>query len=146
MEKNIALRAKCTGTKTPLRFPTGILGFEELSQYTLEHKGEGPVWELCQAQDGPRFILFEADAVADRYCPALPRDALKSLGAEGPGELFFFAVAVVPDDIALTTVNLRSPIAVNFEAGLAAQVVLESAGYPMRHPVFPGEGGGPRCS
>jgi len=139
--------AALMGTNLSLHFTQGLLGFEEITQYTLQHKGDGPVWELKEAADGnPGFVLFEANAVADRYAPALPRDALASLQANDPAELSFFAVAVVPADIAATTVNLRSPIVVNFKAALAAQVVLENTGYPMRHPVFPVEGGCNTCS
>ncbi|MPM27920.1 Flagellar assembly factor FliW [bioreactor metagenome] len=147
MENSKKTDAKSTGTSLPLQFTQGLLGFEEISQYTLQHKGDSPVWELTASSGvSPRFVLFEAAAVADRYAPTLPKEALVILQAESEEELSFFAVAVVPDDISKTTVNLRSPIVMNIKAGLAAQIVLESTGYPMRHPVFPTEGGGYKCS
>jgi flagellar assembly factor FliW len=147
MENSKKMGEAGIGTDLPLHFSQGLLGFEEISQYTLRQKGDGPVWELKVVPDGnPRFVLFEAGSVADRYVPALPRDVLALLGTNNPEDLSFFAVAVVPADIAGTTVNLRSPIVVNFKAGLAAQVVLESTGYPMRHPVFPVKGGCHTCS
>ena len=144
MKKTVISEVECATAGTRLCFPQGILGFEDVTQYMLRRKELGPVWEL-RPEKGchPRFLLFEADSVADCYCPALPQSALKLLRAADPCELAFFAVAVVPADIAETTVNLRSPIAVNLGAGLAAQVVLEDTGYPMRHPVFPGERGRP---
>ena len=114
MENNKKTEATSAGTNLPRQFTQGLLGFEETLQYTLQHKGDGPVWELtASAGTGPRFVLFEAAAVADRYAPALPKEALTSLRAKDLAELSFFAVAVVPADIAATTVNLRSPIVVN---------------------------------
>jgi len=124
-----------------IKFPMGILGFEEIQEYILRQNGHGPVWELSSAAGGyPRFVLFAAESVADSYCPKLAGEVLDSLQTKSRKELSFFVIAVVPENIARTTVNLRSPIVVNFRAGLAAQVVLENAGYPMRHPIFPAEG------
>ncbi|MPN55937.1 Flagellar assembly factor FliW [bioreactor metagenome] len=62
------------------------------------------------------------------------------LGAISREELTYYAIAVISDDIGKTTVNLRSPVAVSFSAGLAAQVVLEND-YPMRYPIFKEDGG-----
>jgi len=124
-----------------LRFPLGILGFEDVNEYVLQSRGESPVWELCAAdKDYPRFIVFAAESIAAGYRPELSRETMARLGAISGEELTYFAVAVISKDIGKTTVNLRSPVAVNFSAGLAAQVVLEND-YPMRYPIFKEDGG-----
>lgn len=120
-----------------IRFPKGLLGFEDVTAYTLRRPDSGPVWELRpQKGDYPQFVLFEAASVADGYAPELPKDVLGTLAVEDCRELSYFAIAVVPADVSKTTVNLRSPVAVNFKEGLAVQAVLEGGGYPMRHPIF----------
>lgn len=125
-----------------IRFPMGILGFEDVGEYTVRRHGEGPVFELRAAgRDYPGFILFEAESIEKGYRPALPDELLKALEAPDEGELCFFVIAVVPKDVGETTVNLKSPLAVNFRAGLAAQTVLDGTDYSLRHRIFSKNGG-----
>ena len=124
-----------------LRFPSGLLGFEDVKEYILQKQDKSLVWELYP--DGgnyPKFILFAAESVVSDYSPELPKETMSSLQARGREDLSFFVIAVVSGDIKQTTVNLRSPVAVNYRAGLAAQVIMENAEYPMRHLIFAADG------
>lgn len=130
-----------TNRLVPVEFVSALLGFEDVRRFTLRSFEAGPVWELRPERGGyPQFILFKADGVLSDYSPALPAAVIGSLGARDARELDCFVVAVVPEDIAKTTVNLLSPVVVNLKTGLAAQVVLEDRAYPLRHPVFGGRG------
>lgn len=141
MVKKESVRPMDAEQSYELRFPVGILGFEDITAYVLRQRGRGPVWELSPLEgEYPRFVIFAAESVVERYCPQIPQTALAQLEAKNPAELSFFAIAVVPQDISQTTINLRSPLAVNFQTGLAAQIVLETSAYPMRHPIFSEKG------
>ena len=138
MSKDLRKMRRESGEESRLlRFPDGLLGFEDVKEYVLQRQGNSPVWELYPAErDYPRFILFAADNVVTDYRPEISRETIIGLQVQGRDELTFFVIAVVSGDIKRTTVNLRSPIAVNYRAGLAAQVITENAEYPMRHPIF----------
>jgi len=56
--------------------------------------------------------------------------------------LNFFVVTVVPENIKDMTVNLKSPVVINFDKKIGAQVILENKEYTVRTRVFPDEGTG----
>ncbi|MDE7288773.1 MAG: flagellar assembly protein FliW, partial [Oscillospiraceae bacterium] len=51
----------------------------------------------------------------------------------------YLSLAVVPEEYKNTTVNLKSPIMINVEKMLAAQVIA-SEDYPIKFPIFKKEG------
>jgi flagellar assembly factor FliW len=131
-----------------IRFPRGVYAFEEVTDFVLlQPDGDSPILRLqAVGREDPRFILFDPFAVAPDYRLSAPADILKLLKAESDRDLRFFAVAVVPADIRNTTINLKSPVAVNFDARLGAQFILDSCDYPIRYPIFArGKTEGKRC-
>ena len=50
-------------------------------------------------------------------------------------ELCYYALCVVREPVADSTVNLRCPIVVNDQTRQALQVILDSRDYGMRHPL-----------
>ncbi|MDL2252737.1 flagellar assembly protein FliW [Ruminococcaceae bacterium OttesenSCG-928-I18] len=119
-----------------LTFRSPIYGYEELSQYallTFETTGDGISW--LQSVDDPEicFILLDPEEVGLPYHPSLPSEVTELLGGEE--SIVFRLIAVVPENFHDTTVNLKSPIVINTEKRLAAQVILDED-QPIRMRLF----------
>ena len=93
--------------------------------------GEGVAW--LQSLDDPAlcFVLVNPQAVQPLYQPEYP-DGLDKLVGEGDVECWL--IAVIREEFTKSTVNLKSPVVINWETGLGAQVLLDGD-YPVRHPL-----------
>ena len=118
-----------------LSFPRPIYGFEEYRGYAVLHDpemGEEIAW--LQSLDEPDlcFVLISSRAVATPYAPQPPDEVEEAIGA---GEYECWLIAVIQEDISKSTINLKSPVFINWRTGLGAQVILEGD-YPVRHPLI----------
>ncbi len=119
-----------------LTFPSPIYGYEDLSRYALlsyESMGDGISWLQSVERPEVCFVLLDPDEIGLSYNPELPADMVALLGGEGG--VAFRLIAVVPEDFQDTTVNLKSPIVINTQNRLAAQVILEEE-QPIRMRLF----------
>lgn len=120
------------------RLPQGLLGFEQTNQYALLVQKEDDVslkwFQAIDSADGPCFVVFAPDEVVNGYDPVLEASDLRALGC-ALSDLDFLLIAVVPDDVSKTTVNLKSPIAINRRTNTAYQVILANPDYPIRFPL-----------
>ena len=120
-----------------IHFTSGILGFEDTTEYVLLQKKDNPVLQLQSISgETPRFIVFKPESIVKGYRPEIPASVLECIKAGSAEQISIFVIAVVPDNIKDMTVNLKSPVIVNNKERLAVQVVLDSADYSMRHHVF----------
>jgi flagellar assembly factor FliW len=79
--------------------------------------------------------LFDPDEILVEYNPQVEPGDLRALGCRRISDLKFYVIAVVPEDFTKTTVNLKSPIAVNPDTNVAMQVILSNVDYPIRFPL-----------
>lgn len=120
-----------------VHFPNGILAFEEATEFALiEKDGYRQKWLQSVRGKDPRFIVLDPDDIIEGYHPVLPAQVLSSLKFSGGQTPSLFVIAVIPENIKDMTINLKSPIVVNFTEHLAAQVILDSGNYPVRYHVF----------
>lgn len=125
-----------------LEFRAPILGFEQLKRFVLLSDDEaGPDLMWLQSIDDPdvAFVLIDpASIVGLVYVPEVSREVSYLL--ELDEEPAVRVIAVVPDDFKKATVNLKSPVIINQNKKLAAQIILD-ADYPIRMRLFDeGEG------
>lgn len=122
-----------------LTFPQGLFAFEDQREFVLiSPLGEDafPMWLQSVQGKSPCFIVFDPTALVPDYIPVLSQEA-KGILKAGEGEaLQWLAIAVVPEDCRDTAINLKSPIAVNRNKKLAAQVIQEGD-LPLRFPIYP---------
>lgn len=124
-----------------LDFRSPIFGFDSLRKYVLlsdDQTGAGLMWLQSVEQPDTCFILLDPDEIGLDYKPALPEDTVKLLEIEKPAAIRL--IAVVPAEFRQTTVNLKSPIVINTDKQVAAQVILEDD-YPIRMQLFSSEEG-----
>ncbi len=122
-----------------IRFPEGLYGFPHVTRYVIlrQDDEDSPVLWLQSVEDTfPSFVIMDAESIVDEYKVSLPKKVLETLETNRGGKLQYFVIAVIPKDIKDMTVNMKSPIVVNFEGKVALQVILEDSAYQIRHRVF----------
>ncbi|MEA4831974.1 MAG: flagellar assembly protein FliW [Oscillospiraceae bacterium] len=124
-----------------ISFPKGVYAFEESKSFVIINSGNKSGFMQLQSieNENPRFIILPAENIIKDYNPDIPEDMIKILKADTADDLCFFVIAVIPSNVKASTVNLRSPIAVNFKERLGAQVILENGEYPVRFKLFENE-------
>lgn len=119
-----------------LQFPNGLFGFEEEKRFLLLPFAGGAGTLLCfqsVVTPGLAFVAMNPFCLKDDYAPVLQPQELKALGVERSEDLSYYTLCVVRDPVSESTVNLKCPVAVNEDTHQAAQVILETGGYEMRH-------------
>lgn len=120
------------------RMPDGLFGFDGIHRYALITAQEDDVtlmWYQAVDTAAPCFVVFDPFQVVDGYRPELEPSDLRALGCRDAGELSYLVIAVVPEDVAKTTVNLKSPIVINNRDRVARQVILSNQDYPIKFPL-----------
>lgn len=121
-------------------FPNGIVGFPELTDFTLIHdeeKGIGAIHWLQSIQE-PAFAMPVMDPllVCEDYNPDVDDELLRPLGKLIPEETLVLVTVTVPSDITKMTVNLRGPIVINAAEKKATQVIVEGEKYMVKFPIY----------
>ena len=116
-------------------FTQPIFGFEEYTKYAILQDveiGDHIAWLQSLQNSELCFILIDPSGLSDIFNPVLPQGSVRLLGE---GDCFCWVIAVITENLSESTVNLKSPIFMNAETRLAAQIMLD-ADYPVRHPIM----------
>ena len=133
--------------KDLIRFPIGMIGFEEEQEFLLlPFEGSGGGMLCLQSVKTPAlaFVVLDPFALKPNYEPELEQAELKQFGVEEAGELGFYVLCAVKKPVSASTVNLKCPLVIHPETREARQVIMER--YEMRHPLAEfsrGEGAAP---
>jgi flagellar assembly factor FliW len=116
-----------------ISFPKGVYAFSDVKEFVIlnQDADNGIVQLQAVKEESPRFIMFDPFMYIKGYDPDISENDLKSMKAASSKELNIFVIAVVPEDISKITVNLKSPILINFKANIGMQCILEG-NYPTR--------------
>lgn len=126
------------GEEERLSFPDGLFGFEDEKEFLLlPFEGSGGTLLCFQSTATPAlaFVAVNPFSYKPDYAPELAFLELERLGVSDSRELCYYALCVVREPVADSTVNLRCPIVVNDQTRQALQVILDSRDYGMRHPL-----------
>lgn len=130
-----------------LHFENGVFGFSGEKRFLLLPfaGSEGALLCLQSVQTLElAFVVMDPFALKPDYAPILRPEELGALGVELSQELCFYVMCVVREPVAESTLNLKCPVVVNGDTRQAAQVILDSGDYQMRHRLSefgPKEGG-----
>ncbi|MDR3301983.1 MAG: flagellar assembly protein FliW [Spirochaetaceae bacterium] len=122
--------------KQKLRFPSGLLGFENYKDFALLD-GEKPPFFWLQSLDsvGTAFVLVDPFLFRPDYEMDINDEELTEIGVSSPQDALFFAVLTIPQDGGPMTANLQGPIIINRDARLAKQIVLGDPRWMTKHDV-----------
>lgn len=121
-----------------IQFPDGIYAFESSKRFVvLDTRAESGVMQLqCADAQNPRFVILDPFMLMDGYSPKVSEETMQKLKASSLEELSFFVIAVIPENIREATVNMKSPVIINFKERIGMQVILDNREYPVRFPLF----------
>ena len=123
-----------------IHFPKGIIGFPDLTDFTLVHdeeKGTDSIHWLQSLQE-PAFAMPVMDPLIVRpdYNPEVDDELLKVIGEIVPDELLVLVTVTVPKDLTKMSVNLKGPLVINAAQKKAVQIIVEDEGYPVKFPIY----------
>ena len=123
-----------------IHFPSGIIGFPELTDFALVHdeeKGVGSIHWLQSLQE-PAFAMPVMDPllVQPEYNPEVDDELLKPIGELVPEEMLVMVTVTVPSDLTKMSVNLRGPIVINAAEEEACQVIVDGEEYAVKFPIY----------
>lgn len=120
-----------------VQIPAGLLGFEQIKNYLLiAHPAEEPFRRL-RVKDNPAlaFIVIEPGFVMPDYKPDIPQSDVDFLKLASPADALLYNIVTLHGP-GSATVNLKGPIVINRQTGVAKQVVLTNATqYSVQHPL-----------
>jgi flagellar assembly factor FliW len=126
-----------------IKFVEPIFGFEEYDEFVLLSEsefGEGILWLQSLEEPDLCFIITDPRLTYPDYHPELTPGVKEKLSSKGIKDPVFWTIAVLREEFANSTINLKSPVLIDSETRYAAQVILEED-YPIRAPLMPQEGG-----
>ena len=123
-----------------IHFPSGIIGFPEMTDFALVHdeeKGVGAIHWLQSVQE-PAFAMPVMDPLLVRpdYNPEVDDELLRSIGELIPDEMLVLVTVTVPGDLTKMSVNLRGPIIINAAEKKACQVIIDGEDYAVKYPIY----------
>lgn len=124
-----------------ITFPNGIIGFPELTRFTLIHDeekgiGAGIRWLQSLEELGFAMPVMDPLVVKDNYNPEVNDELLEPAGNVTPDNMLVLVTVTVPADITQMTVNLRGPIIINADEKKACQIIVDGEDYPVKYPIY----------
>ena len=126
-----------TETASDLRFPCGLLGFEQVKNYKLHAFSDlHPfLWLEGQSGNGLCFLVVPPSYVVEFYHIELSDEDVGFLNLSDPDDAVVLNIATFHPDGSIT-VNLKGPIVYNRHALIARQVVPKNAAaLSIKHPL-----------
>jgi flagellar assembly factor FliW len=131
-----AVAKKISSTdKTLLRFPDGLLGFENLKKFCLVGRPqEAPfLWLEVQDESGIAFLVCPPDRITADYRPDIAAADVELLGLKSPREALLLCIVTLRGN-GQPTINLKGPIVINAGTRVGKQVVpLNASEYSTQH-------------
>lgn len=123
-----------------ITFPAGIIGFPDLTEFTLIHdeeKGPGAIHWLQSMQE-PAFAMPVMDPllVSPEYNPQVDDEILKPIGEIDLEQLLVLVTVSVPSDLTKMSVNLKGPIVINAVTKAAVQIIIDGDEYAVKFPIY----------
>lgn len=123
-----------------IKFPSGMLGFEDLTEYVLVPVPNNPAFTWLQAVREPAvaFLMVDPFLFFQGYEVELKSRHEETLQVDGPDQVAVYAVVTIPPTgVKDMTANLVGPVAVNLAKKRGLQLILDGTDYTTRHRLFP---------
>jgi flagellar assembly factor FliW len=124
-------------TTTMIHLPLGLLGFEQIKDYSLTFDPEEAPFGWLQAPEEPvlAFLVLSPFCVMPNYELELSNEDTSFLHLTSPADSLVLSIVTL-QTAGGATMNLRGPIVVNRRTLIAKQVVpANAAKYALRHPL-----------
>lgn len=117
-----------------LSFPEGVYAFSNIKKFVLlNQSAENGIVQLQAVEsEKPRFIMLDPFMYIDGYNPVISEETMNKMQVKNKNDLNIFIIAVIPEDFSKITVNLKSPVLINFKTKYGVQCITEND-YPTRY-------------
>ncbi|MEZ5321038.1 MAG: flagellar assembly protein FliW [Microthrixaceae bacterium] len=118
-----------------IRFPDGLLGFEDEHSFVVVPAGEDGVYSWLQSTATPEvaFLVTTPQVFFPDYAPEVPDDTVADLSlGDGTAAVLLSIVTVGERSV---SANLLGPLVLNTATRTARQVVLSDGSFSTRHPL-----------
>ena len=125
--------------KSSIFFPAGVWGFSHLRHFILLKPSKEKLFIWLQSCQNPSvaFPLLSSSVCSSEISFHVSRHDLESLHAYFQKDLTFFNIAhIPPHEPKEITVNLKAPIAINWQRNLGKQLVLQEDHLSVRYSFF----------
>lgn len=121
-----------------IHFPEGVLGFEELKDYTLiydNEDGNRPDISWLQSIEEPAMAMpvISPFIIMPEYNPEVEDELLKPIGQITDENLVVLVTITVPTDVTQSTANLKAPFIINSDTRQAVQIIVENNEYEIKY-------------
>ena len=123
-----------------ITFPGGIIGFPEMTKFTLlfdEEKKPASIHWL-QSLDEPAFAMpvINPLVLKEDYNPEVDDDVLKDIQPNNNENMLVLVTMTIPHDLKEMTINLRGPILINSETRKGAQIIIDDENCPVKFKIY----------
>ena len=120
-----------------IRFPRGILGFEELVQYVIVDHADSQPFRWLQCVDAPdlAFVVVNPVIFFPDYRVEVHAKEVADIGVNDPHDVEILVIVTIPPQIEQMAVNLQGPILISAVNRTAKQLVLTNSEYTVQHSI-----------
>lgn len=120
-----------------IRFPVGLPGFPNLTEFALVSRDDGPLAWLQSCQDPcVAFVIADPALFRPDFAIAATAHDLALIGAADVADLELRVILTVPTDPRRMTANLCGPLVMNRRSQLGMQLILPGDTWGTRERVF----------
>jgi len=119
-----------------IRFPFGILGFDNSSDYVILNDPATEPLRWLQSLQEPElaFVIIDPLRFRTEYELDLSDEDVESLELQSPEEAITYAIVVIPkNEPQKMTANLQGPIVINAARMIAKQVISTNSSHKLKH-------------
>lgn len=125
-------------------FPEGLFGFEEQKDFLpipFDSDSDALICLQSLGDESISFVLLNPFSFFADYDPKISEADRSAIGSPGDEDISYYVIAVIREQIADSTANLKAPVAVNYKTRDARQIILENPLYTFRHSLGGLQGG-----
>jgi flagellar assembly factor FliW len=82
------------------------------------------------------FPVIEPKLIDPHYAIKLSETEKESLGIENLSQTMIFSILTIPENLTLSTANLRAPLVIHLVTHEARQIILQDVNRDIRHPAY----------
>ena len=126
-----------TKTELTLKFPNGIMGFDQAKEFNLHAAAPGSpyLWLELASRPGHGFVVVAPASCAPGYAPDISQPDVEFLGLQSADDAFVLNIVTLrPNGEA--TANLRAPLVLNRHTLVGKQCVPANVStFSILHPI-----------
>lgn len=121
-----------------IKFKEGIIGFEDLKEFTLLDFLKDSPFKWLQSLEDPSvaFVVCDPWQFFKDYKPEIGDDQRDDIYLAEGDPVTLFSIATVPNDITKASLNLLSPVIINPKKMIGKQIILYNSKYNTKHSIF----------